>query len=328
MNTIKLKSLWDQFVSLGCLSRRKRFAEFLTTTAKQFAMAQVENCDVKDTTTFHVNVVYVLMFDCGFHVALQEWETFLNDIKPELAESSSSIAPSTSSYVSSKMASEQSFSSQVESIFGGGSGSSDPEHACKRIRRKCSGHTESMESSSMTIDSQQNHQLASALTMIKQKDRKIVKLVSEKRMLRQQIRRLNQKFENQSQKHIEELNLIKKAHSFDLHRCSDDSRQCRQTQQKKWSWLTPTGMVNVAAVQMIKHVIFFYNIYIYIFVFSFFWSYDNVFWLTLEHTATTENKLLFFLWSGLVWLLVGDMQQVLRSEGIAPTHLAKTLDGW
>lgn len=268
------------------------------------------------------------MFDCGFHVALQEWETFLNDIKPELAESSSSIAPSTSSYVSSKMASEQSFSSQVESIFGGGSGSSDPEHACKRIRRKCSGHTESMESSSMTIDSQQNHQLASALTMIKQKDRKIVKLVSEKRMLRQQIRRLNQKFENQSQKHIEELNLIKKAHSFDLHRCSDDSRQCRQTQQKKWSWLTPTGMVNVAAVQMIKHVIFFYNIYIYIFVFSFFWSYDNVFWLTLEHTATTENKLLFFLWSGLVWLLVGDMQQVLRSEGIAPTHLAKTLDGW
>ena len=291
-------------------------------------MAQVENCDVKDTTTFHVNVVYVLMFDCGFHVALQEWETFLNDIKPELAESSSSIAPSTSSYVSSKMASEQSFSSQVESIFGGGSGSSDPEHACKRIRRKCSGHTESMESSSMTIDSQQNHQLASALTMIKQKDRKIVKLVSEKRMLRQQIRRLNQKFENQSQKHIEELNLIKKAHSFDLHRCSDDSRQCRQTQQKKWSWLTPTGMVNVAAVQMIKHVIFFYNIYIYIFVFSFFWSYDNVFWLTLEHTATTENKLLFFLWSGLVWLLVGDMQQVLRSEGIAPTHLAKTLDGW
>ncbi|CAK9074460.1 unnamed protein product [Durusdinium trenchii] len=96
VNTIKLKSLWDQFVSLGCLSRRKRFAEFLTTTAKQFAMAQVENCDVKDTTTFHVNVVYVLMFDCGFHVALQEWETFLNDIKPELAESSSSIAPSTS----------------------------------------------------------------------------------------------------------------------------------------------------------------------------------------------------------------------------------------
>lgn len=230
-----LRSVWNQMRSIGCLSSRRRFSEYVSSTAMQFSLPSSEtDGDGNANQQFHANLLFVLLFDAGFKITLEQWEKHLEEnINVEVALQDH---PASSCELDSS-------STSLRSLFGNDDSRNEP----KRIRRgqhlfAVETPSQTTESVSMSTAEREGHnaQVQHMLGVIKSKDKTINKLKYDKRMLHQKVRRLQAKLEeqaNQQRKHLEEID---QKRSFDIHRCNEDGN--------KWSWLTPMGVVNVAVV--------------------------------------------------------------------------------
>ena len=82
------------------------------------------------------------------------------------------------------------------------------------------------------------------LKVMNQKDRKLEKLKAEKKLLQQKVRRLNQQVETQQKANTNLRERLQSRADFDIQRVGDSKGL---SDNGKWSWLSPTGCLNVAA---------------------------------------------------------------------------------
>ena len=290
VGTSELKNLWKFLKTSGSLSERARFTNFIAKTGAQFQIQPSEQSShsesFADTSAiFDANILYVLLFDSGFSLQKHHWDEFLASVPARLqSEHSGGDAASTSS-------SSQHFDSGPGvPNFGGDMLPPRTDRRGKSMRSQIYGlmdathgsdeqHGETASQSETQSDRTDTSKVdvGFLLGLLKEKDDRIKTLTGEKRLLKQQVRRMKVQMVLKDDAHKNKLATIQAKQSFDLQYCSDvkPSKKAASDKVQSWSWLTPPGVVNAAAPWLKNHV---YDVIIvvvvifHIFLFWLHWS--------------------------------------------------------
>ena len=251
------KQLWDVLKASGSLSQRARCSEYITKVCGQFIVpkgaTEAEKPSMLDSECaklFDANLLYVLMFDAGFKVAMPQWTEFLESI-PVSMQSRDSLTVSSSQEDSGS----QLF---VSDLYGAPKTDRSNKRLRSNISKALQQDTDSEGSGVSHLPHVDVHVL---LRMLQEKNDRIQQLSEEKRMLRQQLRRMAVKLGQKQAQHENEIQRIQAKNSFDLHHRSDSklSKAGTKNKTKSWSWLTPEGVVNAAVLWLVFISTFFFG---------------------------------------------------------------------
>ena len=241
-----------------CRGHRIRvdFSEFVQDTACKFKFTDPDS----GSTLYHPNVMLLILYDCGVRINTSSWETFLMSISDDIDDSQKHAGASSSASRLSRQASTDSVSASVASCGSGGlidasARSRSPLHqdrlqvedtsvaapsrrfgataARKALLSEPSGHD--VEVCGQVVD-------AEARGLIHRQKLRIDQLLADKRMLNQRLRRQKRQSDTRVHALEAELERLKNSDDFRVQRSADG-----RPGDRKWSWLTPTGIVNVGA---------------------------------------------------------------------------------
>ena len=253
--------VWTATQAKGKAPPWKRCSEFLNSTGPKFHIKS--SADVPSQDEYNANIFVPLFFDLGFSVSMPEWRDFLqrnaNSFKqrPEeaLVQHATGEAEIEVSHGSSARAPLQNavvVSPGMQIASGDADG--EPQLPAAQVvgRRKrlrlqraayssmasqCEEHREREPSGQDDADLDMSH----VLGMLKQKDKRIAKLQSDKKKLQQLLRRAQARMAKQTAAHHEQVQALTACKDFDLQRRTENWEG-----KRKWSWLTSTGQINVA----------------------------------------------------------------------------------
>lgn len=221
--------------------------------------AESFRCDDLPTEGFFlIHIVIVLLADFGFTIGHDEFGQFLNSVVFSEEEPNAGSAAAEIPTLSDKDLLSERVPSTTMSHFEGllersSETHSDSHHGpgvtlFSKVGRSAAMRTKTLiqhgHFSEGSQASASDTDVASLVTLMSQKDATINRLRLEKRQLQQQLRRLQQKREEEADNHSQTLKQYERKRDFDAHRINDIEHK-----KLKWSWLTPSGSINVAAPQ-------------------------------------------------------------------------------
>lgn len=249
VDTAAFKQLWYVLKTSGSLSQRARCSEYITRIGGQFIVPkgatedeQSPLLDSECAKLFDANLLYVLMFDAGFQVAMPQWTEFLASI-PVSMQGTDSLTVSSSQEDSGSHL----FVSDLH-------GAPKTDRSNKRLRSNISkALQQGTDSEGSGVSHLPHVNVNVLLRMLQEKNDKIQHLSEEKKMLRQQLRRMAVKLGQKQAQHENEIQRIQAKNSCDLHHRSDSklSKVGTKNKAKSWSWLTPEGVVNAAVLWLV-----------------------------------------------------------------------------
>ena len=230
-------------------SQLETIIRFCQTTAVQFIHLQTPDARPagEPKVWYHVSVIVILIFDLlGVTIQPDELVSFFegtlgpssdNDEHPssDLDGGCSSLDP------------DPTPSLTLASSDATGFGDSQPERLgveSQGLNRRKKMRLEHILKSDGIDTQSPDHELDVdfLVSLIRQRDRTIDSLRSQKRRLQQDLRRAKEKLAKNQEKHSKDLDARTSKTDFDIHRCTTKWEE----NGLKWSWITPQGQANVA----------------------------------------------------------------------------------
>ena len=252
-----LELLWDAIRECRDGRIRTNFSEFMQGTACKFKFTSQDSAPA----LYHPNVMLLILYDCGLRINASNWETFLKSISDDGDCNRSQDGASSTTSRLSRQASTDSVAGSVASCGSRGlvesaTRSRSPLHCDRGLQ--VDEHSSSApsrrfgafearkallsESSGANVEVCGQVVDAEARRLIHRQQARIDQLLTDKRMLNQRLRRQKRQSETRVQALEAELDRLRNSDDFTVQRSADG-----RSGDRKWSWLTPMGIVNVGA---------------------------------------------------------------------------------
>ena len=235
--------IWAVIQARGKAADWKRCSDFLNSTGQKFLRgAGASGSDhAPSEPEYNANIFVMMFFDLGFCVSIPEWNAFLHSNPARLQNQEGQGLP----MVPINDGPEGDLQPQDSLVANERPQSSDQLVGRRKKARLTAAVYSRLQAGQQSAGAQVdvNHLCA----MLKAKDAAISKLRTEKKLLQQTARRLQTRLAEQDASHKTQVQALTARKDFDLHR-----RTPNWEEKRNWSWLTPTGQINVAATWFIS----------------------------------------------------------------------------
>ena len=232
--------IWAVTQARGKAADWKRCSDFLNSTGQKFLRG--DGGSEHAEPEYNANIFVLMLFDLGFSVSVQEWNAFLAShparLKSQEDQGLQLVPISGGSEVdcqspSSLVANEPEISDQLI-------GRRKRKRMTEAVYDRLGAGQDGQEIATDDVD------IDHLCTILKARDATISRLRSEKKLLQQSLRRLQQRLSDKDSAHKAEVQVLTDRKDFDLER-----RNPNWEGNRNWSWLTPTGQINAAATRSI-----------------------------------------------------------------------------
>ena len=249
-----LDEVWNFMISRRTPKNRVTFDQFVSTTAVRFQISRSSSSSGAEAEAqYHPNVLLLLFYDFGFPVRASDWESLLQTC-PRLAVFRNTSTSDVSSQVGSASGSTTDYAetSSMEDLepaallqLDAGSRSADSGRSgtarpARRLRMQSVKPTAAVNAGSVVENADDQHQQPSRKIHVRQLQQ-IQKLKCAKRSLQQQLRRQKEQSKRREAALRHRIQELQTKNDFDIQTCHAVG------ESRKWSWLTPAGIVNVGA---------------------------------------------------------------------------------
>ena len=227
----RLAAIWSMAAQRMSAPGWKRFSDFLSGTSDKF-LAGADG----DAAMYKSHILLVMFYDLGMEVDPNEWNHFVRSLQPNLQRlQPAPRLPEPETVADETLEPVQEAAPARRLVVCDVVGGRAKSHMNAWLARDFSQGMPDTEADISTL-----------VALLKDRDATIRSLRSDARRQGQKVRRLEQQLAEAKQKAQEQnqSRQLGKTRSLDLHRVheADDL----PSKKRKWSWLTPTGCINVA----------------------------------------------------------------------------------